>query len=62
MGVFAPRATVLGCRRAKKIERKQILTETHNKQKHIEAIKIGNKDALESSSPTAFGVRVKGRS
>ena len=50
---------MLGCRRAKKIEREQILTETYSKQKHVEALKIGNKNASTSCSPSAFAVSVK---
>ena len=38
---------MLGCRRAKKIEREQILTETYSKQKHVEALKIVNKKCFD---------------
>ena len=50
---------MLGCRRAKNIEREQIFTETYSEQMYVETLKVGNKMASKSCSPSAFAVSVK---
>ncbi len=44
------------------IEREQISTETYSEEKHVEALKVGNKSASRSCSQSAFAVSVKDES